>query len=99
VRQQALDEPRPASARQRPVVQRSAQMVQQQVPQPLGADQIPEQRAALQQQPVARAWTSPQRPLSSPLRPQLPAQLIPENAYAPIQRENYRWSSNASSFP
>jgi len=99
VRQQALDEPRPASARQRPVVQRSAQMVQQQVPQPLGADQIPEQRAALQQQPVARAWTSPQRPLSSPLRPQLPVQLIPENAYAPIQRENYRWSSNASSFP
>src|ERR1700722_20987019 len=73
-------------------------MVQQQVPQPLGADQIPEQRAALQQQPVARAWTSPQRPLSSPLRPQLPAQLIPENAYAPIQRENYRWSSNGSFF-
>jgi len=95
VPQQAPDAPKLPSAQRRPVVQRSAQVAQQQVPQVLCAGQP----AALQQQPVARASTSPRRPLSSPLQPQLPAQPSPRSAYAPIQRENYRWSSNASSFP
>jgi len=95
MRQQALGELRRASAQQQPVVQRSAQTVQQQVRQALYAQQL----AELQQQPVARALTSPRRPWNSPLRPQLPAQPIPGSAYAPIQRENCRWSSNASSFP
>jgi hypothetical protein len=90
VRQQAPGEPRLPSAQQR-----SAQVAhQQQVPQVLCAGQP----AALQQ-PVVRASTSSQLPLSSPLQPQLLAQPNPGSAYAPIQRENYRWSSNASSFP
>ena len=49
--QRALGEPKRASAQQRPVVQRSAQMAQQQVRQAMYARQL----AALQQQPVARA--------------------------------------------
>jgi len=85
VRQQQPGEPRLPSG----------QVAQQQVRQVLCAGQP----AALQQQPVVRASASPPLPLSSPLQPQLLAQPNPGSAYAPIQRENYRWSSNASSFP
>jgi hypothetical protein len=70
------------------------QPAQQQVPQALDA----QQRVVLQP-PVATVSISPQQPSSSLLQPQLPEPPGLENVCVLTQRENYRSSSSASSFP